>query len=176
MSGADKYFGQSEAKDTGSGFVGSLGVYFPVNSDRNALQFQVGVQNRLSLNSTATGESLAMNTLNLAGRIELNRFFLGAGYSPFDFVSKAGSGVTSLHLNPGTHSYFLEGGVIWQVIPEFQIAAAYGLEFGSSPQGSGPSPATEIGLRFRFPLFPREMGGRGSAKFDGYRYPFGLMK
>jgi hypothetical protein len=176
MSGAGKYFQDSNADSTGSGFLGSFSLYFPVTSDRNFFHFDLGVQTRLATNSTTSGESLAMASINIAARLEISRFFVGGGYAPLDFVSKSGGGLTSLHSYASTHSYFLEGGVIWRVIPELQIAAAYGLEFGLPSGGRSPSPASEYGLRFRFPLSPKEGGGKRGVDFDGFRYPFGVMK
>lgn len=176
MTSADKFFQQASAQDTGSGFVGSFSLYYPVTSLRRIVHIDLGIQNRLNLNSTTLGESLAMASINLAARIEFYRFFVGGGYSPIDFVSKTGEGASSLHTYPNSHSYFVEGGVIWRVVPELQICAVYALEFGTTPAGSGPNPASEYGLRFRFPLDPHEAGGKGAVKFDGYRYPFGVMK
>ncbi len=176
MSGAGDFFKDPAANSTGSGFVGSFSLYFPVTNERNFFHLDLGLQNRLNLNSTTAGSSLAMASVNLGLRIEFSRFFVGAGYSPIDFTSKAGQGATSLQIYPGSRSYFLEGGVIWRVVPELQICAAYAVEFGQVAGSRSPNPASEYGLRFRFPLNPHEGGGKSAVKFDGFRYPFGVMK
>ncbi len=171
LSNGDTYFNQSGAN--GSAFIGSLSVYFPITSERNFFHFDLGLQNRLTTASSSAGTSLAMLTPNLSTRLEIYRFFVGGGFAPTTLSSS--SGITALKPYSSTHSYFLEGGAIWWVIPEFQIVAAAGLEFESAPGGAKGPNNTEYGLRFRFPLNPKE-NPRGGVKFDGFRYPFGFMK
>ena len=110
-----------------------------------------------------------MFTPNIAARFEFWRFYVGGGYAPkvlIDFKPYQGS-----------TAYFMEGGLIWKVIPEFQIAATIALEYGIPASGGvSPSPSTEYGLRFRFPLNPNDYSGGKGVNFDGFRYPFGIMK
>lgn len=115
---------------------------------------------------------ITMLTTNIAMRLQFYRFFVGGGYAPFTLASS--SGPLAIHTNPNVSTFFAEGGVIWRVVPELQIVATYAMEYGVSPKS--PAPGTEYGLRFRFPLSPYESVGDASSKFDGFRYPFGIMK
>jgi hypothetical protein len=135
------------------------------------------MQNRfLTTSGSSDGQPLALASVDPAIRLEISRFYLGAGYTPLNFVSKAGSGLSSLHIASSTSSYFLEVGGIWRVTPEFQIVATVAREYGLPPAGgTSPSPISEYGLRFRFPLNPVE-NAHGGVDFDGFRYPFGFMK
>ena len=119
---------------------------------------------------------LAMTSTNIAMRFELYRFYVGGGYSPINLAST--SGPLKLHTNSNVTSFFLEGGLIWRVVPELQIVLTYAREYGIIPGGGAhsPTPGTEYGLRFRFPLSPYASVGDASGKFDGFRYPFGFMK
>jgi hypothetical protein len=175
----DAFFGQSGANSSGLGFVGSMSIYEPVTSTRNVTHLEIGLQNRLTLVSTANAapnNSLAMFSPNLAARIEFWRFYAGAGYAPLSFISKPGGGASSLHTNPGASSYFFEGGAIWKIVPEFQVAATIALEEGLPSGGGTAATATEYGIRFRFPLSPHEGLRKGdSVDYDG-RYPFGFMR
>ena len=175
ISSGDSYFKQTGA--SGSAFIGSLSLYAPITSEKRFFHFDLGLQNRLTTGSASSGSSLAMATTNLAFRLEIFRLFVGAGYSPLTFSSSASGGITSLHTYSGTSSHFLEGGAIWRVIPELQIVAAAGLEYGALSGGvKSPNPITEYGLRFRFPLNPVESSRAAGVDFDGFRYPFGFMK
>ncbi len=171
---ASGFFGQSVA--SGTSFVGSFSAYVPVTREQNFMHFDLGLQTRMSTATSTSGTALAMGSAHLGARIEIWRFYAGAGYSPITFVSNKGSGLLGMHTNPGTSSYFMEGGAIWRVIPELQIVAAMALEYGSGSSGLSPSPLMEYGLRFRFPLNPKESGGVSESRFDGFRYPFGFMK
>jgi hypothetical protein len=152
----------------GLGFVGSLSLYFPVTSLKNAMHFELGLQNRLNFVNGSSASPMVV-TPNLSARFEFWRMFVGAGYAPIVLV-----GTRPMH---GSTSYFFEGGLIWRVIPEFQICAAVGLEYGQPARGgTSPSPGTEYGLRFRFPLDPKEFGSSRGVDFDGHRYPFGIMR
>jgi hypothetical protein len=174
MKNAGNFFSQSSVGSTGLGFIGSLSVYKPFTSERHFYHLEFGIQNRFTTaTDTNTKKSLAMFTPNLALRLEFFRFYVGGGYAPLVFGSA--SGATSLHTIQSAHSDFIEGGVIWRVIPELQISAGAALEFGS-PKGSGTSPTiTEYGLRFRFPFNPKD-NSKKSVQYDGFRYPFGVMK
>jgi hypothetical protein len=173
---AQQFSGQSAA-GSGSGFLGSLSIYFPITSERQFFHFDLGLQNRFLSTSDSNGSPLALGSSEIGMRLQISRIYVGGGYAPLTYVSKAGSGLTSLHLNGGTSAYFFEGGAIWRVIPELQIAATYTMEFGlPSGGGTSPSPISEYGLRFRFPLNPTENSHGGGVDFDGFRYPFGFMK
>ena len=177
MSSGANYFQQPAASSTKTGFGMNGSFYYPVIFPRDAIHVDIGIQDRLTSSSIAgTGSPLAMNTLNLGVRLEFWRFYVGAGYGVWDFVSTPGNGVASLRSYAGVHSYFTEGGVIWRVIPEFQIAAGVGLEFGTPSGGTSPAPSIDYGLHFRFPLFPGDEAKSKTVKFDGFRYPFGFMK
>ena len=77
----------------------------------------------------------------------------------------------------GAFSYYAEGGLIWRVVPEFQICLSATMEYGRPPSGNvSPNPAMEYGLRFRFPLDPKEFGAASGVEWDGFRYPFGIMR
>lgn len=175
---AGPFFNQPAASATSGGFVGSLSLYVPVTKPNAIGRLQAGLQTRISTATVeGTGDALAMGSLHLGARLEIWRFYVGAGYSPWTWVSKPQQGVTSLHLNPGFTSYFGEAGLIWRVIPEFQIAACFGLEYGLGRSGiQSPLPVTEYGLRFRFPINPKEGNTSSGVEFDGFRYPFGVMK
>jgi hypothetical protein len=118
-----------------------------------------------------------MGSSELATRLQVGRFYVGAGYAPLTYVTKPDQGITSLHVNSGTRAYFFEGGLIWRLIPELQIALTYSREYELSQNpGSGTPVVAEYGLRFRFPLNPSEYEHAGKVDFDGFRYPFGFMK
>jgi hypothetical protein len=171
FSKADSFFGTSVSSK--SGFSGSFSAYYPVTRQQNFAHIDLGIQTRFTSGESTSGNTLTMGSANLGARIEIWRFYAGAGYSPINFLSEKGDGLLGLHTYPSNSSYFFEGGAIWRVVPELQIVAAVSLEYGI--RGS-PSPLTEYGLRFRFPLSPKEGGGTQSATFDGFRYPFGIMK
>jgi hypothetical protein len=171
FSKADSFFGTSVSSK--SGFSGSFSAYFPVTRPQNFAHIDLGLQTRFTSTESTSGQTLTMGSANLGARIEIWRFYAGAGYSPINFLSEKGAGLLGLHTYPSNSSYFVEGGAIWRVVPELQIVAAVSLEYGT--KGS-PSPLTEYGLRFRFPFNPTEGGGTKSVDFDGFRYPFGIMK
>ncbi len=174
---AGNYFGTSSADTASGGFAGSLSVYFPVTRTQNWVRLQLGLQNRLNMGSIkSTGQSLVMGSSHVGLRVEVWRLYFGAGYAPWMLTSDPGTGVSGLKTRPQGSGYLGEAGILWRVIPEFQIALGASLEFGTVPGGSSPNPITEFGLRFRFPFKPKEGGGRGSVDFDGFRYPFGFMK
>jgi hypothetical protein len=139
---------------------------------------QAGLQTRISTTTIeGSTDPLAMGSVHLGVRLEIWRFYAGVGYSPFSWVSKPQQGVMSLHLNPEYATYFGEAGLIWRVIPELQISACFGLEYGLGRSGTqSPLPVTEYGLRFRFPFSPKEGSGAAGVDFDGFRYPFGVMR
>lgn len=168
------YFNQPTADGSHSSTVINGGLYYPVLE--KALILDLGLMDRLTYSSTSSGSSLGMNTVNVGARLEFARFFVGAGYGVFDMVSSAGS--SSPHAYSGVHSHFFEGGVIWRVIPEFYITLSAGLEYASPTGGTSPSPSSDYGIHFRFPLYPSERpkSGSKSVEFDGFRYPFGFMK
>jgi hypothetical protein len=168
---ANSFFGTSVSSK--SGFSGNLSAYTPVLGARSFARIDLGIQTRFSSTESNSGSTLSFGSANIGLRAEIWRFYVGAGYSPINFVSEKGAGLLGLHTYPSNSSYFVEGGAIWRVIPEFQIVAALSLEYGT--QGS-PSPITEYGLRFRFPLSPKEGGSSPDGSFDGFRYPFGIMK
>ena len=85
------------------------------------------------------------------------------------------NGVSSLKPVRSTFSYFLEAGAIWRVVPEFQIVAAAGFEVGMKSGYASPT-NLEYGLRFRFPLSPKDDSMAKGVKWDGFRYPFGVMR
>ena len=178
LSNGQSFFGQSDAASTKSGFLGSLSLYKPITSERNFFHFELGIQNRVLTTSGSTlGSPLAMGSSEFGTRLQISRFYVGGGYTPFTYVSKPGDGITSLHLNGGTSAYFFEAGLIWRVIPELQIVAAYSREYGLPSQGGvSPAPVAEYGLRFRFPINPTESERGSGVQFDGFRYPFGFMK
>lgn len=171
LSNVDSFFGTSGAGNSNMGFCGGLSFYVPVTSPKNIFHFELGIQNRMYFVSTSS-QDLAMISSNIAARFEFYRFYVGAGYSPIHFASTAGP--LSLSVKPGASSFFGEGGLIWRVVPELQIVLSYAMEYGISPKS--PSPGSEYGLRFRFPLSPYSSVGDASSKFDGFRYPFGIMK
>jgi len=172
LSTANSYFGLPASVSFNNGFCGGVSFYVPVTSPKNFFHFELGVQDRMYFLSDSASKDLAMDTINIAARFEIYRFFIGAGYAPIDLAST--NGPTALAVKSGSTSWFGEGGYIWRVVPELQIVAAFAMEYGLSPHS--PSPATEYGLRFRFPLSPYSSAGDASSKFDGYRYPFGFMK
>jgi hypothetical protein len=176
MKNGDAFFNQANATSSGFGFIGNFNFYIPVTSMKNIFHLELGLQNRIMTVSNNASQSFASAAPNLAARFEFWRFYVGAGYAPYTYVSKPGEGLMSLHSNPDAHSYFMEGGLIWRVIPEFQIAATYALEFGQPAGGGAQMTAMEYGLRFRFPISPKEVAGGKGVDFDGFRYPFGFMK
>lgn len=177
LTSVDRFLGQSTAISSNLGFCGSFSAYLPVTSPQNIFHFELGLQNRMYFVSSSEPQmDIAALSVNLAARVQFYRFFVGAGYAPITLAST--SGPFGLHSNPNVTSYFLEGGAIWRVVPELQIVAVYAVEYGTIPGGGSksPSPGTEYGLRFRFPFAPYDSVGDASSKFDGFRYPFGIMK
>ena len=173
---ADSFFGQ--ALGSSNGYTVDLAALAPITREHRLIHAELGVHLRLSGATAASGDALSMGSLNPALRLEIYRFYAGVGYSPISFVSSSGKGLFGLHTSPGNASYYGEAGAIWKVIPEFQIALACTLEYGRGSAGSSPSPLREYSIRFRFPFNPKETGGPGAGgvEFDGFRYPFGIMK
>lgn len=152
----------------GTSFVGSLSLYFPVTPLRNAAHFELGLQNRFTTLPGDSGSAFLF-TPHLSARVEFWRFYFGGGYAPKVLVD--------FKPYQGSSAFFGEAGVIWRVVPEFQIAATFAMEYGMPASGGrSPSPATEYGLRFRFPLDPKETGSSSAVDYDGHRYPFGIMR
>ncbi len=174
LKNAGGYFG-TPASGT-LGFAGNLSGYYPVTRTSGIARVDLGIQGRLSNTTSVSGNTLTFGSMNLATRLEFWRFFVGAGYSPVSFFNTNDMGILGLHRRPGGSSYFAEGGVFWRVIPEFQILFTGALEVGNSPSGASPSPITEYSIRFRFPFQPKDSGVGKKSDFDGYRYPFGIMK
>jgi hypothetical protein len=150
----------------GTSFIGSLSLYFPVG--RGPVHFDLGMQNRFTTLPGASGSAM-MFTPNVAARIEFWRVYIGGGYAPKVLVD--------FKPYQGSSAYFGEAGAIWRVVPELQICATIAMEYGMPASGGkSPSPSTEYGLRFRFPLNPKEAGSARGVDWDGYRYPFGIMR
>ncbi len=169
----DHFFNESGASVSGKAFVGSLSVYFTTPELLDLCHFDIGLQNRLSLGSTATSQ-LTLATPNLAARFEFFRFYVGAGGSPFPLGGTTGLG--GLKHESGTYSFFFEGGLIWRVVPEFQIVPTFGIEEVKSASGLSPT-TIEYGIRFRFPINPHDQSvSKKPVKWDGFRYPFGVMR
>lgn len=173
MSSGSTYFGLPTA-DT-SNFSGSFSAYKPITRQHPFGHIALGLHARATAGAANSGTSLAFGSANLALRAELWRFFVGVGYSPISFISKEGAGLLGLKGRRESCSYFIETGAIWRVIPEFQIIAALSVETGLTQAAKSPV-ITEYGLRFRFPLDPKEHPSAKTQGFDGYRYPFGIMK
>jgi hypothetical protein len=177
LGNAQAYFNQAAASASNTAFLTSLGVYLPVTSEKRFFHLELGVQNRfLTASTQANAQPLALGTTEVGARLQVSRFYAGGGYAPVAYVSKSGSGFTSLHVNPGASAYFFEGGLIWRVIPEFQIALSYARETLKTSGGVSNLTNTEYGLRFRFPFDPGAEAKAKGATFDGFRYPFGFMK
>jgi hypothetical protein len=179
ISSGNTYFGLSSgAESSNLGFLGSFNFFVPISPPQWIAELQFGLANRLTLVSITNPEkNLSMFTSNIAFRLEFfKRIYVGAGYAPLNLRST--NGPLKLMNNSNSTSYYLESGLIWRVIPELQIAATYSLEFGITGSGGphSPSPTSEYGLRFRFPLNPYESKNDASSSFDGFRYPFGFMK
>ena len=173
MSNPANYFG-IPGMTTSTGFVGTFSWYIPVTSERSIAHLDLGIQNRLySISGSNPSTSLAFASTNLAARVEFWRLYAGGGYAPINFSST--SGATKLSVASGNQSYFMEGGLIWRVVPEFQITLNYTMETATSKSGE-KSTGTAYGLMFRFPLDPKDANSRNTANFDGGRYPFGFMK
>jgi hypothetical protein len=173
MSSGDAFFGVPTSNT--SNFSASFSAYTPITRQYPLGHVAMGLHTRATAGSAASGTSLAFGSANLALRAEFWRFFVGAGYSPISYVSKDGSGFLGWKGKRESSSYFVESGAIWRVIPEFQIIAAFSMETGLTDAAKSPV-ILEYGLRFRFPLDAKENpSGRGQS-FDGYRYPFGIMK
>ena len=159
---------QTSLGTLGTSFIGSLSLYVPVTPIRKPIHFELGLQNRFTTLPGENGNEF-MLTPQLAARLEFWRFFVGGGYAPKVLIN--------FKPYQGSTAYFGEAGVIWRVVPEFQICAAFALEYGLPLSGGkSPSPSTEYGLRFRFPLNPKEGGGASAVDYDGHRYPFGIMR
>jgi hypothetical protein len=173
LSSGDSYFGVPTAQT--SNFSASFSAYTPVTRQYPLGHIAMGLHSRATAGSAVSGTSLAFGSFNLALRVEFWRFFVGAGYSPISYISKSGEGFLGLKGRRESCSYFIETGAIWRVIPEFQIIAAFSLETGLTQAVRSPI-ITEYGLRFRFPLSPKESTSGSGRSFDGYRYPFGIMK
>ena len=174
MSGSDHYFNSPGQSTSGTGFVGTFSAYTNLTSVKNFAHLEFGLQGRLHLlTGTSPAQSLTFASINPALRIEFWRLYFGGGYAPLNFAST--NGLTTLHAYPDHHSYFVETGLIWRVVPEFQITLNYSLECAFDKAGDR-STLPSYGLTFRFPLHPKEAGTRSASDFDGGRYPFGFMK
>jgi hypothetical protein len=170
------FFGSTSDASSNTGFVGSLGAYFGLNSLSSFVRFQLGVQNKLSIASLENpSEQLASVTQHLGARIELGRFYAGAGYAPIVWKSENGQGFSSLTRAIGASAQLYEGGVIWNIVPEFQLCAHFGVET-LSPPGAPSAIVTEYGLRLRFTINPKEVTKSRASSWDGFRYPFGIMR
>lgn len=179
ISKGNGYFSTTGMDPSNMGFIGSLNFYFPVTPMKHVAHLEFGMQNRFTLvsgtDSTVTNSQHAILAPAASMRIEFWRLYVGGGFAPMNFKSKNGGGFGSLTPGTGTSSYFGEVGIIWRVIPEFQICLTLAQEYASSTGASGLS-ATEYGVRFRFPISPKEIETSGGVKWDGFRYPFGFMK
>ncbi len=167
ISSAEKYFGV--AGSGGLGFSGGLHLYGNLFG-KPGMAWQWGIANRLTTGNL-DGASLAMLTHNLATRIEFYRFYIGGGFSPFGW--KSTDGISGLKPNSGVKTFFLEGGLIWKIVPEYQICATVAYEF---PYLTFVPTNMEYGLRFRFHFGNPEDSSKKEKDWDGWRYPFGFMR
>lgn len=159
-------FGIAQASGSSEyGFTGSFSFYAPVTSLKRFFHLDLGLQNRY----TSAGD-VTLISPSAALRLEISRFYVGGGYAPIPFGGTSGFSKLS------QATYFAEAGLIWRVIPEFQITLNYAREYGAPTGVTNPNPISEYGFSFRFPISPKEVAGGKGVDFDGFRYPFGFMK
>ncbi len=109
-------------------------------------------------------------------RIELPRFYLGFGASPFVWKRYAqGLGINSIEYASGNIAFMAELGILWRVTDFFNLAIEASGQTLSTPDGLSAIPAAALTFQMRFFIIePSHSDGGSSRKYDGWRYPFGI--
>ena len=173
-------------------FGAAAAALINLSSDSDPLQFHVGITGRYSSGYdplTSTVHTLLTPYALL--RIDfMNRFYLGFGASVFTWRRSSGAfGFDGFQMTPLQIAALGQVGVEWWVAPFFALNLEGSLETMSIPNGTSLSPLPSIvGLiNMRFPLGLIGGGGSGGrsgggggggsrARYDGWRYPFGIGK
>jgi len=176
---ASPFFG-TDAPSSGFGPSFNLALAYSFSGGEIPLEFQLGLQSRLSTSSVDNGMTyygvLAPYPMV---RLQLSQFFIGGGVTPVLWRRVATSpGVDSFKMVSGSLSFLSEAGFLWAVTPTFSLGAAAAAQFVSTGGTLSPKPILEATavLRFYFGFSKKGASASSSStsnEFKGWRYPFG---
>jgi hypothetical protein len=139
------------------------------------LQFHFGLKNTYLAGFDVTTIGV-MNVIYPIIRLEMPRFYLGFGVSPF-VMKRSGLSVIGLDFtrDPSDLAFLAEVGFVWRIVPFFYIGFETGLQTVKTTNGFSPMPAASASIQLRFMLGDGDAGGSSARPYDGWRYPFGIQ-
>jgi len=164
----DPFFGTGGPTAATPGFGGDFGLFAGIFG--NVIEFQLGVENRLSTGAGSTGNYM-LNIPYGMFRIQISKLFVGAGYSNFIYrqSNNLPEAMTLTQLQ-GATATVLEGGILFPITPLFSMGGKGSLE--SITGGGGTTSSTTIAFLLRF-YFSISQDQGSSSEYKGWRYPFG---
>lgn len=170
---AQKIYG-AQAKNLQPGFSGNALFAASLGPDNSVAQFHLGVETRLTTTS-GSGNSYWLSGIYPIFRVETRRFYVGGGASPFLFQRAGKSSTLVMQQLNGTLGFLGEFGLLWRVVPFFNLALEFSLEYGKGKGAAAPAPAAQATLQMRFYIGDAIAPGNArKRKYDGWRYPFGM--
>ncbi len=159
---------ESTQTDWDSGYSIPFTLGYQLQESQSGLLFSFAGQARYINASNASGSYTLITTTPML-RMELWKFVLGAGYSPWVWQS---TGFQKLQANALT----LEAQILFPITPEID----FGLQAARqqvSPKTSGATLTTlEYGAFFRLNFGMSETQANQRRKYKGWRYPYGNPK
>jgi len=171
LRGIDKMY-NSTAGSTGLGLASNLSLAATIGNPNSLVQLHLGLQQRLTQGG-ASGTSYSLMTTEPLIRLETPRFYVGFGATPLVWTQKGSSLGTSFSPAKGAMAAYAEFGLLWRVVPFFNLALAGSLEGVSKSGVNSPFPVAQATFQMRF-FFGEGNKGGGHRKYDGWRYPFGV--
>jgi hypothetical protein len=163
---------ESQGKTASTSASSSYGVPFTVGihlqERQKGILFSLALQARYLSGTTGAGQTYASFPTSPIFRMEIWRFVLGAGYTPWiwkDFTFKRNSALNSM--------LTLEAQFLFPITPEIDFGlSGTRTSYTSSLYGNGPT-VMEYGAFFRLNFGMSEAVTNERRKFKGWRYPFG---
>lgn len=176
---ASGLFTDSEGVATDMGLAFGLGIFFATGDGRNPIEFQIGLQPRLSSSSDANGSYSLLSAYPIV-RLQISRLYLGGGYAPYVYKrSAATAGFDAFTPVTGGRNLMAEIGALFPVTPDFSLALSGVMNLMRSDAGLSPKTLDYLfSMRFYFGHSGASGGGseKSSNEFKGWRYPFGFMR
>lgn len=174
ISGGNGLYGSGTPKRTDFGFAQNATFAIAFGSANSFLQLHLGIQQRITSGSSS-GMTYSLLSAYPLIRLETPRMYFGFGASPFVWKKSGTSSdfITGYSKVTSAVGGFGEVGLLWRVVPFFNLALAGSAEAVSRSGQLSPSPALQIGLQLRF-FLGDGMKSTGKKKYDGWRYPFGI--
>lgn len=171
----ENVFGSSLGAKSPLSFAGEFSLIQNFSSSSSWLQIHIGAIARYQTLTTASQTITFMSASPLL-RLDTPRIYIGAGATPF--VWQQDSAGAFLPIDE-TWIYSGQVGLLWRIVPFFNMALELNTEVFKTTAGMGPKPAWTGLFVMRF-YFDEETGGGGGGRrgggggYDGWRYPFGI--